>query len=119
MSLKRILDMFRPQQPPSPPSARRLRCKPGDIARIISDPMNRDRLVHVDAAIDGEPGRWMVTSMQSLWCYARARMCGAGTLGKCSDERLQPLRDEPGEDETLTWAGKPETLPAVNKETTS
>lgn len=30
----------------------------------------------------------------------------------CPDEWLRPLRDSDGEDETLTWAGKPEGVTA-------
>lgn len=112
-----LFRFFRDHPLPPHPKPVRMRCKPGDIARIVGDPMNRDRLVHVDSVADGEPGRWLVTGLQPLYCYARARMCKAGTVGKCSDDRLMPLRDAPGDDETLTWAGKPALVPAVKKET--
>ena len=35
-----------------------------------------------------------------------------GRINLCPDQYLRPIRDSDGEDETLTWAGKPEQVAA-------
>lgn len=39
-------------------------------------------------------------------------MPGTVLIPYCPDKMLRPLLDRPGEDETITWAGKPEGIPA-------
>ena len=76
-----------------------MNCKIGDIAVIIRGP-NFGKLVTVL-----EPSRdygyrfWRVQSLGGVLPTRNGRP--PGMIGHIEDERLKPLRDTPGEDETL------------------
>ena len=82
-----------------------MNCKKGDLAIIVNG-ANIGTLVDV---IEEHPlygaGVWMVI----------AHGCGTANFGTfhpgeligCCDSKLRPIRDQPGEDETLTWAPVP------------
>lgn len=74
------------------------RCKIGDIARIKDGP-NQDCIVTVESvSLKYEPHFWFVESMGSP-------LLGDGDVltrwGHIEDRRLEPIRDEPGTDQTL------------------
>jgi hypothetical protein len=88
-----------------------MNCKPGDLARIISDAETRaahmaDKIIAVD--------RLVMIEGDACWTYSGPRLyCGCGCqreLAGVDDELLRPIRGEDGDDETLTWAGKPSTV---------
>lgn len=98
-----------------------MRCKPGDIAWLRKC---------VDAPLSPNLGKYFkvlrLRDDQSWWVEVLspgvvAHVDGVlvtvaiGTEAYCPDDCLTPLRDQPGEDETLTWAGKP--IPLVAPET--
>ena len=76
-----------------------LRCKVGDLAlvvRTISADEWVGRIVKVVAPYPYDAG----------WFTEPAPM---GSIG-FYDAHLRPIRDNDGEDETLTWAGKPSDI---------
>lgn len=52
-------------------------------------------------------------SVEFMWRVDRqlARMDG-GTTDMIADSCLRPIRDQPGDDETLAWAGRPGEIKA-------
>ncbi|AXF52864.1 MAG: hypothetical protein [Bacteriophage sp.] len=80
----------------------KLNCKPGDLAIHINacNPENIGAIVHVIeyAGFNNGSHEW--------WTEGN----GPGDIS--CDEHLRPIRDQDGEDETLTWAGKPEEVTA-------
>lgn len=85
-----------------------LNCKPGELARVIDDPEARlagivDKIISVTTLEQFGP--------YPAWRYAGLPMvcvCGCGRqIGSIADVLLRPIRGQDGEDETLTWAGKP------------
>lgn len=74
------------------------RCKIGDIARIKDGP-NQDRIVTVESpSLKYEPHFWFVESMGSPLLGDNGE---TGRWGHIEDSRLEPIRDEPGTDQTL------------------
>lgn len=112
----------------------RLNCKEGDLAVIVRSefPENVGKVVEVICRFEHEHldrSRWywhVRTAGQDLWAARlkrpTLRLFGltlwvggwhADTVERtqhmsCLDERLRPLRDEPGEDEILRLAGTPQ-----------
>jgi hypothetical protein len=96
-----------------------MNCKPGDLAVVVPPYADRSLLgcfvsvvriappkpfhsrggVLYDPGMPGGPG-WIVDATGPNFPAAVADSC------------LRPIRDNDGEDETLTWAGKPETITA-------
>lgn len=78
-----------------------MNCKPGDLA-INTNSVVLERvgaLVDVIRPTGGDPrGEWVIE-----W---------RGKQFVALDRYLIPIRDNPGDDETLTWAGKPEKVTA-------
>lgn len=89
-----------------------MNCKPGDIARIVlSVDGNVDKLVSVErdsGSRDDGTVWWVCVALQPVNSHERVSL--PGTRLFCADRALRPIRDQPGEDETLTWAGKPEQV---------
>lgn len=86
-------------------------CKPGDLARVIDDPESRcagivDKIVTVTKPV--------MVGVWPGWMYAGSPMvciCGCGRqIDALADALLRPIRGQDGDDETLTWAGKPEQI---------
>jgi hypothetical protein len=84
-------------------------CKPGDLARYVG----------VDPACYG----WVVLVVVESHVLDNMVMWetspplpmndGSGEFANgTADCALRPIRPDEGEDETLTWAGKPEKVPA-------
>lgn len=116
-----------------------MNCKPGDLAVIVGfNPMVPEisgRIVEVLAAApaghdfrlpDGTtnvaagPGFWIVKFQNPVSVPMDSGRSRMALFGSCPDSRLRPLRDDPGADETLTWAGLPAplTTPAPEPATT-
>lgn len=85
-----------------------MNCKPGDLAYIVgcrNAPELNGLVVHVVRRVSDEA--WL--------CAGHAIERNAASWGvPCHifDRNLRPIRDNDGPDETLTWAGKPEQVPA-------
>lgn len=111
----------------------KINCKPGDLAVIIaSDPYANpdsggvlcDVLHHPPAEDfdlpDGFPvhanqdlnRRWVIRLHRPItvrWNFGATR---SSMYAVCPDNMLRPIRDNDGEDETLTWAPKHEGVTA-------
>ena len=101
-----------------------MNCKPNDLAVISRPPKSieelRGRIVRVITPGVGPRGRAIWSIEKELGfvvlspcrdAYGRARYVGESVfIEAVEDSWLTPLRDEPDEDETLTWAGKPSEI---------
>lgn len=97
-----------------------MNCKPGDLAILISAPENSiGTLLRVIQICPDEPLAWefedasrpieFFEDEESRGFFTSTKQSGG--LAIIDDADLRPLRDNPGTDETLTWA------PVPNKET--
>ena len=97
-----------------------LRCKPGDIAVIVGGiEQNVGRMVRVIKPCDALHwamfhADWEVELLQTTRTSSRVgeQDSGPGMVCGCADRILRPIRGGEGQDETLTWAPKGETVPA-------
>ena len=89
------------------------RCKPGDLALIVKSwAGNEGRIVRVIRGVDvsqycgfDSSHYWLVEGrLCDGVCLWSARHGGDGVF---LDLQLRPIRDTPGEDETLIYAGLP------------
>ena len=76
----------------------KLNCRPGDLAVIVRAdfaPHAVGRIVRCVGRFDigGKPTWEVSPRFEHYWL--------------CRDKNLRPIRDQPGEDETLGWAGLP------------
>lgn len=80
-----------------------MNCKPGDLAVVIrskcSDHIGMLVTV-VGPALIPELGMWTIEPVKPIPCPSPFGW-------KCRDSSLRPIRDQPGQDETLTWAPVP------------
>lgn len=89
-----------------------MRCKPNDIARVVSNGANRDALVRVLDQDNCDPGEWRCEALQSMFRYEWERIVGrvpAGTIVYAMDSILRPIGN-PGDDardESLSWLPVP------------
>jgi len=84
----------------------KLNCKPGDLAIVVSGE-NVGKLVDVlhEHPVYGH-GCWtVIPHSDATASFGNAK---AGEKVGCDDFKLRPIRPNDGEDETLTWAGKPQ-----------
>lgn len=96
-----------------------MNCKPGDLALLKSGGIAggeafNDRLVEVidSAGVDGFYGQmWSVKCAGWTPAPHLVALSRRGTF-YYPDSMMRPIRDQPGEDETLAWAGKPAESPA-------
>lgn len=87
----------------------KLNCKVGDLAIVVNGE-NAGRLVSVLRASQWGRMFWFVELVGSHGPM-RDRFTGAernAPTGNVHDSRLRPIRDQPGDDETLLWAGLPQ-----------
>lgn len=105
-----------------------MRCKPGDLAIIIRRTLRGPQLlgaivkvlhaapVHDFALPDGfmqmgvPHGYWVIELQREITTEILiGRTIGhrVTRYGVAPDSALRPLRDNPGDDESLTWAGLP------------
>lgn len=105
----------------------KLNCKPGDLAAVVVSPSGKNlgKIVRCLEFIPsgtkykrrvGDLGEGTVNIADDSWhvdipIWRRLTARNYSYQEPiCCDATLRPIRDQPGEDETLTWAGKPETL---------
>lgn len=92
-----------------------MNCRRGDMAVIVrSDfPENVGGFVRVLKA--STPMAWSVEALCHLSGaddFGGVCRVAPGFVANCDDANLRPIRDNPGADETLTWAGLPKPLTA-------
>ena len=107
----------------------KLNCKPGDLAIVLPPKTvnwcpSTDKIVEVVRAIGAERFRtpdgifidgasgdggnyWLVKFQRPELVVAVDGRIRTSFYTGMPDSRLRPIRDQPGEDETLTWAGLP------------
>lgn len=73
----------------------KLNCRPGDLA------------VHINATQVKNIGKIVEIVRYAGALRGKALWVVNGLPGFSFDEDLRPIRDQPGEDETLTWAPVP------------
>lgn len=97
-----------------------MNCTPGDLAIVVNDiemPCNNGALVKVVRKADPEDYDipdicWECEALSTI-IHECGYVAHPGDDGVgYRDRELRPLRDHNGEDETLTWAGKPEQVSA-------
>ena len=85
-----------------------LNCRPGDLAVIVRG-RNVGVLVEVlEKSLLLESDFWLV---KVLGAPVEGLLFGQPipmTEGNIADARLRPIRDQPGDDETLAWTGLPQ-----------
>lgn len=86
-----------------------MNCKPGDLAVIVQadNKANLGKMVVVREFVpDAE---FIDGPCADAWTFDGPVMFGVSgaRVKRIQDYKLRPLRDSDGEDETLTWAGKP------------
>ena len=86
-----------------------LRCKPGDIAVIIKGPNEGALIAVLMTSPNLKSPSWLVESLQGPLHggYSDGRPNVTCRWGNIQDDRLRPLRDNPGPDETLQWKKVP------------
>ncbi|MDI4633310.1 hypothetical protein J7U46_09650 [Pelomonas sp. V22] len=80
-----------------------MNCKPGDLAVVVRGYPAKNvgkvvRVSRINPLVSKQYGEPIWDSDDDSWMWP--------------DSTLLPIRDNDGEDETLTWAGKPEAVPA-------
>ena len=87
----------------------KLNCKAGDLAVVVRGG-NLGRIVDVQRqSVYGE-GWWLVKVVGAPVIGSLGSSKRLMSIGSIEDSRLKPIRDQPGQDETLTWAGKPSEI---------
>lgn len=80
-----------------------MNCKPGDLAICVSAD-NLENVGRIFEVVRPFP----FARQPAWWLHGRGVIDGeVANSGWLHDYELRPLRDSGGEDETLTWAGKP------------
>jgi hypothetical protein len=83
-----------------------MRCKQGDIA-VVTAGKNSGKLVSVkEASTQFGLNFWFIESLCGPFTPELSRD-KAAMYGHIPDEHLRPIRDKPGEDETLQWLDVP------------
>jgi hypothetical protein len=102
-----------------------MKCKPNELAWIINCPdypLNLRKIVRTVRLSKSVAGEWVVENLTPGLIGARAVQLPGGAYLYVGDVRvpvgdfveipdsaLQPIRDQPGTDETLIWAPVPTT----------
>jgi hypothetical protein len=98
-----------------------MNCKNGDIAVIVRVDRRTEHLLGVIVRVlerrtrAGLPGGKAYTHMAWLVELPRPMANCTGEISarqRCPDSCLRPIRDNPGEDETLQWADLPQGVTA-------
>ena len=96
-----------------------MNCKPGDLAVIVRGGFEEviGILCRVTSSSDTDKDGdfcWLVRTQRAVpWFDADDPLSVIhGRNGFVPDAWLRPIRDQPGEDETLSWAGKPQKVKA-------
>lgn len=92
-------------------------CKAGDLAVVVNASdceANRGRIIRVTklAELPGLFGLAAMVQGRVFWEFEGNLVCSDGDRADMVDDSvLKPIRDNPGADETMTWAGKPKKTP--------
>lgn len=92
----------------------KLNCKPGDLAVIVRAQVlnqNIGAIVEVVEFLGGPESTWRVRTLHPMQ-RRDGRIVETGGLGRVRDGSLRPIRDNPGEDETLQWLEVPRKVAA-------
>ena len=108
-----------------------MNCKPGDLVVVVRSevgndgrfgvivgPANSSCGLQVYQGDDWVVSGRFITADEMTLSYRGTEICSFETnrhevdLLPFPDKNLKPIRDNNGEDETLTWAGKPEGVKA-------
>jgi hypothetical protein len=87
-----------------------MNCKQGDLAIIVKCEICPEAIGSIVRCVEFKPGHsgraaWVIDrEVHSVKVVNGFKFSGGWFLDAC----LRPIRDNDGEDETLTWAGKPE-----------
>jgi hypothetical protein len=96
-----------------------LNCKAGDLAVVVrSEAGNLGKIVRCVKflGVRNAIGRDGIEEC-AIWMIDQPLKAFDGTEDfHCEDEILRPIRDNPGEDETLTWCPTPADAREVKKE---
>jgi hypothetical protein len=88
-----------------------MNCKPGDLAVVIR--ARHDGDVALLGAIVKLTSFGGYEGGDAFWHYEGTLYdSGRWPVKLIADRALRPIRPDDGEDETLTWAGKPESINA-------
>lgn len=102
----------------------KLNCKPGDLAIVIAGNKSSGRIVRVSHLISRgtlaptKTGEWFEIGSDDMWILSEGSVfrshpkAGVVETEYADDKYLRPILPGDGEDETLTWAGKPEEVTA-------
>ncbi|WP_157839639.1 hypothetical protein [Comamonas testosteroni] len=102
----------------------KLNMKPGELGVVISGNKSSGRIVRVEALMEegsfahSTTGELFEIGTSDMWVLSEGtvmRFHENGIIVEtefAEDKYLRPIRDHGGEDETLTWAGKPEKVTA-------
>lgn len=96
-----------------------MNCKQGDLAVVVGGENNCGAIVQCLRLASAEDFKRFGLSMRrECWVTDRQNLItkrweGVNILAPLApDEFLRPLRDNEGDDESLSWAGKPEQVAA-------
>lgn len=92
-----------------------MNCRKGDLAIVVkSDAGNEGRIVRcIRLMTRAEKQALSYFRDEPMWITDTNMVSTWGTYDTTMwDSYMRPIRDNPGEDETLTWAGKPEKVQA-------
>lgn len=96
-----------------------MNCKKGDIAVVINGNRSAGRVVKVGdlipkgTIVPTTTEGWFEVAIDDMWCLVEGTVFrnhpefGIVETEYSEDKNLRPIRDQPGEDETLTWAPVP------------
>lgn len=86
-----------------------MNCKPGDLAIVIKSKQNN--LGKIVRCIEYLPEFMWKDLPDGAWVVdGNITSIDPTSLNRVPDSWLKPLRDNDEEDETITWAGKPERI---------
>ena len=85
-----------------------MNCKQGDLAVIVRalNPENLGRICRVIGAGIGKGDGWWLVELPHAIRWLEGPV---SAIGNAHDSVLRPIRDNGGDDETLIWAGLPNT----------
>lgn len=103
----------------------KLNCKPGDLAVIVADHKTHPGTAGLlcDVLFASPLGdfnlpngfqtkattfpSWVIKLHRPVYVLCLDGISRATDYAACPDEKLRPIRDQPGEDETLSWCDVP------------
>jgi hypothetical protein len=90
-----------------------MNCEKGDLAIIVESAAGNEGKIVRCLELDMECGQWIPGGLSEecpIWITDTMLPDFGGTMGvRVADYQLRPLRDKPGEDETLQWLDVPST----------